>query len=225
MELKIHFEQIKPEYLVYIDNCKGKALLDPEYYSILLQEMSEGFINYVNNEEEIKQSEEMKMHDLLEYQIKLIESMNFNNDIVVKRLNKILNILVKEKHQNNLNFDDQPSVYLHDENQQNKESKFHYRKINKRRSVQGEQDARSVQSEQGEQDARSVQSEQGEQTSVQSEQDRRTIQDEQESIQSEQDTRSVQSEQDTRSIQSEQDTRSIQSEQEGEQDGINVMII
>lgn len=205
MELKIHFEQIKPEYLVYIDNCKGKALLDPEYYSILLQEMSEGFINYVNNEEEIKQSEEMKMHDLLEYQIKLIESMNFNNDIVVKRLNKILNILVKEKHQNNLNFDDQPSVYLHDENQQNKESKFHYRKINKRRSVQGEQDTRSVQ---GEQDTTSVQSEQ---TYVQDEQDTRTIQDEQEYEEG--------------SIQGEYEQEDVQSEQEGEQDGINVMII
>ena len=168
MELKIHFEQIKPEYLVYIDNSKEKALLDPEYYSILLQEMSEGFINYVNNEEEIKQSEEIKIHDLLEYQIKLIESMNFNNDIVVKRLNKILNILIKEKHQNNLNFDDQPSVYLHDENQQNKESKFHYRKINKRRSVQDEQtsvqdeqDTRSIKDKQeGEQDITSIQDEQ-----------------------------------------------------------------
>lgn len=212
MELKIHFEQIKPEYLVYIDNCKGKALLDPAYYSILLQEMSEGFINYVNNEEEIKQSEEMKMHDLLEYQIKLIESMNFNNDIVVKRLNKILNILIKEKHLNNLNFDDQPSVYLHDENQQNKESKFHYRKINKRRSVQGEQ---------GEQT--SVQSEQGEQESVQDEQDTRSVQDEQEyekgSIQGEQEQEDEQDEQE--SVQSEQEQEGVQSEQ----DGINVMII
>lgn len=178
MELKIYFEQIKHEYLVYIDNCKEKALLDPEYYSILLQEMSEGFINYVNNEEEIKQSEEMKMHDLLEYQIKLIESMNFNNDIVVKRLNKILNILVKEKHQNNLNFDDQPSVYLHDENQPNKESRFHYRKMNKRRSIQGEQDTISIQDEQS-----SIQDEQeDEQASIQGEQDIRSIQGEQDEI-------------------------------------------
>jgi hypothetical protein len=217
MELKIHFEQIKPEYLVYIDNCKGKALLDPAYYSILLQEMSEGFINYVNNEEEIKQSEEMKMHDLLEYQIKLIESMNFNNDIVVKRLNKILNILVKEKHQNNLNFDDQPSVYLHDENQQNKESKFHYRKINKRRSVQSEQE--SIQGEQGEQT-----SVQGEQTSVQGEQDTRSVQDEQEyeegSIQDEQED-----EQEQEGVQDEQESVQSEQEQEGVQDGINVMII
>lgn len=110
MELKIYFEEIKPEYLAYIDICKEKALNDEVYYSTLLKEMSEGFINYFIEKEE-DDDEEIKIRDLLDYQIKLMESMNFNNDVIVKRLNKIFNILVKQKHKDNI-LNDGPSVYL-----------------------------------------------------------------------------------------------------------------
>ena len=112
MDIRINFEQIKPEYLEYIDICKVKALNDEEYYSKLIHEMSKGYIDYfIQNKENI--NDDIKIHDLLEYQVKLIESMNFNNDIIVKRLNKIFNILVKEKHKNDINnLNNQPSVYL-----------------------------------------------------------------------------------------------------------------
>ena len=112
MDIRINFEQIKPEYLEYIDICKVKALNDDEYYSKLIHEMNKGYIDYfIQNKENI--NDEIKIHDLLEYQVKLIESMNFNNDIIVKRLNKIFNILVKEKHKNDINnLNNQPSVYL-----------------------------------------------------------------------------------------------------------------
>ena len=112
MDIRINFEQIKPEYLEYIDICKEKALNDEEYYSKLIHEMSKGYIDYfIQNKENI--NDDIKIHDLLEYQVKLIESMNFNNDIIVKRLNKIFNILVKEKHKNDINnLNNQPSVYL-----------------------------------------------------------------------------------------------------------------
>lgn len=112
MDIRINFEQIKPEYLEYIDICKVKALNDDEYYFKLIHEMSKGYIDYfIQNKENI--NDEIKIHDLLEYQVKLIESMNFNNDIIVKRLNKIFNILVKEKHKNDINnLNNQPSVYL-----------------------------------------------------------------------------------------------------------------
>ncbi|MBR2022326.1 MAG: hypothetical protein IJ997_01405 [Mycoplasmataceae bacterium] len=110
MELKIYFEEIKPEYLAYIDICKEKALNDEVYYSTLLKEMSEGFINYFIEKEE-DDEEEIKIRDLLDYQIKLMESMNFNNDVIVKRLNKIFNILVKQKHKDNV-LNDGPCVYL-----------------------------------------------------------------------------------------------------------------
>ena len=110
MDIRINFEQIKPEYLEYIDICKEKALNDEEYYSKLIHEMSKGYIDYfIQNKENI--NDDIKIHDLLEYQVKLIESMNFNNDIIVKRLNKIFNILVKEKHKNDINnLNNQPSV-------------------------------------------------------------------------------------------------------------------
>ena len=66
---------------------------------------------FIQNKENV--NDDIKIHDLLEYQVKLIESMNFNNDIIVKRLNKIFNILVKEKHKNDINnLNNQPSVYL-----------------------------------------------------------------------------------------------------------------
>ena len=112
MDIRINFEQIKPEYLEYIDICKVKALNDEEYYSKLIHEMNKGYIDYfIQNKENI--NDDIKIHDLLEYQVKLIESMNFNNDIIVKRLNKIFNILVKEKHKNDINnLNNQPSVYL-----------------------------------------------------------------------------------------------------------------
>ena len=112
MDIRINFEQIKPEYLEYIDICKVKALNDEEYYSKLIHEMSKGYIDYfIQNKENV--NDDIKIHDLLEYQVKLIESMNFNNDIIVKRLNKIFNILVKEKHKNDINnLNNQPSVYL-----------------------------------------------------------------------------------------------------------------
>ena len=112
MDIRINFEQIKPEYLEYIDICKVKALNDDEYYSKLIHEMSKGYIDYfIQNKENV--NDDIKIHDLLEYQVKLIESMNFNNDIIVKRLNKIFNILVKEKHKNDINnLNNQPSVYL-----------------------------------------------------------------------------------------------------------------
>lgn len=112
MDLRIYFEQIKPDYLEYIDICKIKALNDEKYYSKLMHEMNEGYIDcFIENNNNL--NEDIKIHDLLEYQINLIESMNFNNDIIVKRLNKIFNILVKEKHKNDINnLNNQPSVYL-----------------------------------------------------------------------------------------------------------------
>lgn len=151
MELKIYFEEIKPEYLAYIDICKEKALNDEVYHSTLLKEMSEGFINYFVEKKE-NDDEETKIRDLLDYQIKLMESMNFNNDVIVKRLNKIFNILVKQKQKDNI-LNDQPSVYLppvapinNDNNttsndsrvtnfdnsatsNETKQSRFHYRKL------------------------------------------------------------------------------------------------
>lgn len=141
MDLKIYFEEIKPEYLAYIDICKEKALNDEVYHSTLLKEMSEGFINYFVEKEE-NDDEETKIRDLLDYQIKLMESMNFNNDVIVKRLNKIFNILVKQKQKDNI-LNDQPSVYLppatpanndnstvnSESSNETKQSIFHYRKL------------------------------------------------------------------------------------------------
>lgn len=165
MDLKIYFEEIKPEYLAYIDICKEKALDDEVYHSTLLKEMSEGFINYFVEKEE-NNDEETKIRDLLDYQIKLMESMNFNNDVIVKRLNKIFNILIKQKQKDNI-LNDQPSVYLpptepptvpdnstvnSESSNVTKQSRFHYRKLRHLDEQSEEEEEQESEEEQSEEE-------------------------------------------------------------------------
>lgn len=87
--ITIVFEDITPEYLEFIDICKERAQGDNDYKVILLESMSTGRIEFVNqedSEEEIDDEDENDLKTLLEYQIKLIENMNYSYDIILQRL-------------------------------------------------------------------------------------------------------------------------------------------
>lgn len=86
--ITIVFEEISPEYLEFIDICKERAQGDNDYKVKLLESMSTGRIEFVNQEdsEEIDEDSQDDLKTLLEYQIKLIENMNYSYDIILQRL-------------------------------------------------------------------------------------------------------------------------------------------
>lgn len=87
--ITIVFEEISPEYLEFIDICKERAQGDNDYKVKLLESMSTGRIEFVNqedSEEEIDEDSQDDLKTLLEYQIKLIENMNYSYDIILQRL-------------------------------------------------------------------------------------------------------------------------------------------
>lgn len=100
----IIFEEITPQYIEYIDSCKLRAQEDPEYWEILKNIMSQGKIEYKENNDEESNNEESVMSysdeesqedihedniemikNLLEYQTKMLENMNFAIDDLTEK--------------------------------------------------------------------------------------------------------------------------------------------
>ena len=138
----IIFEEITPQYIEYIDSCKLRAQEDPEYWEILKNIMSQGKIEYKENDEEYDNEESIMSYNdeesqedihennmeviknLLEYQTKMLENMNFAIDDLTEKcliLSKYCYKLAKrlQKFNESIPVDIQGIVNTNQENIQN----------------------------------------------------------------------------------------------------------
>ena len=102
-------EEMKPEYLEYIDSCKERAQSDSAYWQELKESMSRGMIQLADNDdmyEHDTQSDadtqadtqydesadgvsEESIRSLLEYQIKMLENMNYAIDMLTEKCDEL----------------------------------------------------------------------------------------------------------------------------------------
>ena len=100
-------EDMKPEYLEYIDSCKERAQSDSAYWQDLKESMSRGMIQLADNDdmsEHDTQSDtqadtqydesadgvsEESIRSLLEYQIKMLENMNYAIDMLTEKCDEL----------------------------------------------------------------------------------------------------------------------------------------
>lgn len=105
-------EEMKPEYVEYIDSCKIRAQTDSEYWQTLKDSMSRGMIqldeddksNADDNSIEDNISEDNvsaddvsieSMRSLLEYQIKMLENMNYAIDMLTEKCDELTKYCAK----------------------------------------------------------------------------------------------------------------------------------
>lgn len=109
-------EEMKPEYVEYIDSCKIRAQTDSEYWQTLKDSMSHGMIQLNNNDEnnddnvydnssvDDKSNAESdstdgvsveSMRSLLEYQIKMLENMNYAIDLLTEKCDELTKYCAK----------------------------------------------------------------------------------------------------------------------------------
>lgn len=109
-------EVMKPEYVEYIDSCKIRAQTDSEYWQTLKDSMSRGMIQLDNNDEnnddnvydnssvDDKSNAESdstdtpsveSMRSLLEYQIKMLENMNYAIDLLTEKCDELTKYCAK----------------------------------------------------------------------------------------------------------------------------------
>ena len=96
-------EEMKPEYLDYIDSCKERAQTDSAYWQELKESMSRGMIHLTNDEideadivsehestdMQYDESSEESIRSLLEYQIKMLENMNYAIDMLTEKCDEL----------------------------------------------------------------------------------------------------------------------------------------
>lgn len=106
-------EEMKPEYVEYIDSCKIRAQTDPEYWQTLKDSMSRGMIQLDEDDKsnadddnsiEDNISEDNvsaddvsieSMRSLLEYQIKMLENMNYAIDMLTEKCDELTKYCAK----------------------------------------------------------------------------------------------------------------------------------
>lgn len=108
-------EEMKPEYLEYIDSCKERAQTDSAYWQELKESMSRGMIQLADNTEDMSEHDntdntdntdadtqadiqydesadgvsEESIRSLLEYQIKMLENMNYAIDMLTEKCDEL----------------------------------------------------------------------------------------------------------------------------------------
>lgn len=106
-------EEMKPEYVEYIDSCKIRAQTDSEYWQTLKDSMSRGMIQLdeddKSNADDDKSIEDNisednvsaddvsieSMRSLLEYQIKMLENMNYAIDMLTEKCDELTKYCAK----------------------------------------------------------------------------------------------------------------------------------
>lgn len=100
-------EEMKPEYLEYIDSCKERAQTDSAYWQELKESMSRGMISLVDENTDVDNADnvsesgdtftdtqyddvsEGSIRSLLEYQIKMLENMNYAIDLLTEKCDEL----------------------------------------------------------------------------------------------------------------------------------------
>ena len=103
-------EEMKPEYLEYIDSCKERAQSDSAYWQELKESMSRGMIQLADNDDMSEHDDtdntdadaqydesnvsaddvsEESIRSLLEYQIKMLENMNYAIDMLTEKCDEL----------------------------------------------------------------------------------------------------------------------------------------
>lgn len=104
-------EEMKPEYLEYIDSCKERAQTDSAYWQELKESMSRGMIQLTDNIDNVSEHNdtdntdadaqydesnvsaddvsEESIRSLLEYQIKMLENMNYAIDMLTEKCDEL----------------------------------------------------------------------------------------------------------------------------------------
>ena len=105
-------EEMKPEYVEYIDSCKIRAQTDSEYWQTLKDSMSRGMIQLDSDDKSIVDDNSIKdnisednvsaddvsiesMRSLLEYQIKMLENMNYAIDMLTEKCDELTKYCAK----------------------------------------------------------------------------------------------------------------------------------
>lgn len=101
-------EEMKPEYLEYIDSCKERAQTDSAYWQELKESMSRGMIQLTDNIDDVSEHSDINadtqydesnmsaddvseesIRSLLEYQIKMLENMNYAIDMLTEKCDEL----------------------------------------------------------------------------------------------------------------------------------------
>lgn len=105
-------EEMKPEYVEYIDSCKIRAQTDSEYWQTLKDSMSRGMIQLDSDDKSIADDNSIEdnisednvsaddvsiesMRSLLEYQIKMLENMNYAIDMLTEKCDELTKYCAK----------------------------------------------------------------------------------------------------------------------------------
>lgn len=106
-------EEMKPEYVEYIDSCKIRAQTDSEYWQTLKDSMSRGMIQLDSDDKSITDVDKSiednisednvsaddvsieTMRSLLEYQIKMLENMNYAIDMLTEKCDELTKYCAK----------------------------------------------------------------------------------------------------------------------------------
>lgn len=103
---------MKPEYVEYIDSCKIRAQTDSEYWQTLKDSMSRGMIQLDSDDKSIADDNSIEdnisednvsaddvsiesMRSLLEYQIKMLENMNYAIDMLTEKCDELTKYCAK----------------------------------------------------------------------------------------------------------------------------------
>lgn len=103
-------EEMKPEYIEYIDSCKIRAQTDSAYWQTLKDSMSHGMIQ-LDNDDNVYDNSSVddkshasdstddvsieSMRSLLEYQIKMLENMNYAIDLLTEKCDELTKYCAK----------------------------------------------------------------------------------------------------------------------------------
>ena len=101
-------EEMKPEYIEYIDACKIRAQTDSAYWQVLKESMSTGMIqldgddgndsntNVSDNVSTDNMSaDDTSIKSLLEYQIKMLENLNYAVDMLTEKCDELTKYCAK----------------------------------------------------------------------------------------------------------------------------------
>lgn len=102
-------EEMKPEYIEYIDACKIRAQTDSAYWQVLKESMSTGMIQLdsdncddgndsntnISANEDNMSTDDTSIKSLLEYQIKMLENLNYAVDMLTEKCDELTKYCAK----------------------------------------------------------------------------------------------------------------------------------
>lgn len=100
-------EEMKPEYIEYIDACKIRAQTDSAYWQVLKESMSTGMIQLDSDGDsdtnvsadnvstDNMSADDTSIKSLLEYQIKMLENLNYAVDMLTEKCDELTKYCAK----------------------------------------------------------------------------------------------------------------------------------